>query len=168
MDSPLPPEFLDACSDDQRNDAGSWWASLEPASQTEIYVLLDTRNENRAFVFAADDAGERNWHTLPILDDALPDERDDDDESWITELLHYRLDHEDFVMASDMKARTFHICSRHVAVREVLAKREISCDFCCSISDPNCPMLPIASMMGHGILLAHNPKTNYSVWLCRN
>ena len=110
MDSPLPPEFLDACSDDQRNDAGSWWASLEPASQTEIYVLLDTRNENRAFVFAADDAGERNWHTLPILDDALPDERDDDDESWITELLHYRLDHEDFVMASDMKARTFHIC----------------------------------------------------------
>ncbi len=168
MDSPLPPEFLDGCSDDQRADADSWWDSLEPESQSEIYVLLDTRNENCAYVFAKDDEGQRNWHTLPILHDVLPDETEDDDESWITELLHYRLDHEDFVMASDMKVRTFHICSRHAAVREVLAKREVFCDFRCSISAPNCPMLPIASTMRHGILLAHNPKTHYSIWLCRD
>ncbi|MEL6107900.1 MAG: hypothetical protein AAFU85_17890 [Planctomycetota bacterium] len=130
-------------------------------------MLLDTRNENRAFVFAADDAGERTWHTLPVLHDALPEERIDEEESWITELVHYRLDHEDFVMASDMKVRTFHICSRHAAVRDVLARGEISEDFRCSIADPDCPMLPIASVMRHGVLLAHHPKTNFSIWLCR-
>lgn len=167
MKSSLPSEFLDACTPEQRKEADSWWANLASASKSEIYVLLDTRNDSRAFVFAADDEGERNWHILPISNDALPSDLDEDNDSWITELVHYRLDHEDFVMASDMKVRTFHICSQHASVRTVIASGEISSDFRCSICDPNCPMLRIASSMQRGKLLAHNRKTNFTVWLCR-
>ena len=167
MKSTLPAEFLDACTAEQRADADLWWAELEPASQSEIYVLLDTRNDSRAFVFAADETGERSWHTLPIMYDEVPKDRDDDDDSWITELVHYRLDHEDFVMASDLKVRTFHICSQHSSAHAVIATGEISADFRCSVCDPNCPMLPFASTLQRGKLLTRNQETDFTVWLCR-
>jgi len=169
MNTALPREFTDSCSEAQRIEAEAWWSDLETTSQSDIYVLLDTRNESRAFVLATDEKGERGWHTLPIVDDSLPDERDtdEDDESWITELLHYRLDHEDFVMASDLKVRTFHICSQHAAAQEVIAAGELTNDFRCSDCNPSCPILQFASKLKHGILLKHNPKTNFSVWLSR-
>ncbi len=120
MDHMLPEAFTNACTPEQLTDAQTWWSALPEATRSDIYVLLDMRNDSCAHVYSPDKEGAHQWHSLPLVDDQSSfDSCDDDDENWITELLHYRLDHEDFVMASDMKVRTFHICSQHPAASEV-------------------------------------------------
>lgn len=154
----LPDEFTSTCSADQRIEAESWWTNLPDASRSDIYVLLDTRSESRAFVFAPDEDGRHEWRTLPMVNDSVEVEDcdDDDDDAWITELLHYRLDHEDFVMATDMKVRTFHICSRHLDANRVIEAGKLTCDFRCTAREENCPIERFAANIDRAVLLRHN------------
>lgn len=167
MDQLLPDAFTNACTDEQRSDAESWWSALPEATQSDIYVLLDMRNDSRAYVFSPDDEGLHEWREMPFVDDELDSElRDDEDDDWITELLHYRLDHEDFVMASDMKVRTFHICSQHPAANEVLRRGVLTCDFRCPAREEDCPIQAFAKTIGTALLIAGNRTTHLTRWLC--
>ncbi len=66
----LPCEFLDKCSDDERAEVQSWWSGLQEDSRNSICLLLDRRQDSRAFVFAAAEQGQAaQWRTLPLSDE---------------------------------------------------------------------------------------------------
>ena len=166
MNDTLPTQFLDKCSEDEKAEAETWWANLSHQSQSEVAVLLDTRNESCAFVFASDHNGEQTWHTLPIDDELVPEDPHDDDE-WITDLVHYQLNHEEFVITASFVIHTFHICTQHPAAHKVLAEGKVSCDFECPVNDKACPIRNFASKIRHATLLSKDPKSDRTTWICR-
>ena len=170
MDDPLPPELIAKFTPAQLTDAEAWWKALSTSTKTEIIVLLDTRKDGLGYVYSVNDDGQRIWQSIPIEHETLPTHEYDDDEFWVDELIHYRLDHEDFVMASDMKecsVRSFGICSQHDSAKNVIANREINRTFRCSNSDENCPIQLFGSKFRYGVMLELNPETGHSIWLTR-
>ena len=170
MDDSLPPELIAKFTPAQLADAKAWWKALSISSRTEIIVLLDTRKNGRGYVYSVDDDGQRIWKSIPIEHETLPVHEHDDDKFWVDELIHYRLDHEDFVMASDMKEcnlRSFGICSQHISAQQVIANAEIDGTFSCSNNDRHCPIKLFGFKFQHGVMLHHNPDTGNSLWLTR-
>ena len=170
MDDALPPELTAKFTPEQLAEANEWWGNLSSSSKTEIVVLLDTRKNGQGYVYSVDAVGHRTWQSIPIANESLPFPEHDDEKFWVDELIHYRLDHEDFVMASDMKeckVRTFGICSLHDSAKTVIADREISRPFGCSNNDLNCPIQAFASKFRYGIMLDHDPVSGRSLWLTR-
>ena len=170
MDNPLPPELIAKFTPAQLVDAETWWKALSPSSKTEIIVLLDTRKDGLGYVYSVDEEGQRIWQTIPIAHETLPTHEVDDDKFWVDELIHYRLDHEDFIMASDMKectVRSFGVCSQHDSAKNVISNGKIDRTFSCSNNDQNCPIQLFGRKFQYGVMLDHNPETGHSFWLTR-
>ena len=170
MDDPLPPELIAKFTPAQMASAEAWWKTLSPSSKTEIIVLLDTRKDGLGYVYSVNDDGQRVWQSIPIGHETLPAHELDDNNFWVDELIHYRLDHDDFVMASDMKEctlRSFGICSQHESAKNVIANGEMDGTFSCSNNDQNCPIQLFFSKFQRAVMLDHNPETGHSYWLTR-
>lgn len=170
MNDPLPDELIEKFTPSQLTDANAWWTALSANSKTEIIILLDSRMDGQAYVYSVDEDGHRKWQSVPIENDPIPEHDHDDEEFWVEELIHYRLDHEEFVMASDMKEctiRTFGVCSQHDSAKKVISDRKLSKSFSCSNNDGNCPIKEFTKSFNNGVMLDHDPNTGRSVWLTR-
>jgi hypothetical protein len=164
----LPESFLEKCTDAERIAVESWWQSLNDDSRSEIGVLLDRRNDSRAFIYADDDAGNRDWHVLPIVDDDLPsDDPRESEREWQLEHFQYLLDHPELVISPDSVVRTFGICVAHPAARRVAEHGELGCDFQCPVDDDGCPIRAFASTIRTAQLLRMDHTTLRTTWLCR-
>lgn len=170
MDDPLPSELVSKFSPGQLAEAKSWWQALSPSSQTEIIVLLDSRTDGRGYVYSVDESGKRQWQSIPIEKEPQCEHEHDDEEFWVNELIHYRLDHEEFVMTSDLEncsLRVFGVCSNHVSAQEAIAERKICKKFRCSNNDANCPIKKFVNQFDYGVMLDHNPESDQSLWLTK-
>ena len=170
MDDPLPPELKAKFTSSQLAEANAWWTALSSTSKTEIIVLFDARKDGRGYVYSVDENGQRTWQNIPIENRPLPLHDHDDEKFWVDELIHYRLDHDDFVMASDLKEcklRAFGVCSQHDSAKNVLADKEITRPFFCSNKDLNCPIQKFSSKFQFGVMLDHDSDTGRSLWLTR-
>ena len=163
----LPDAFLRKCTVDERVEVESWWQNLDDDSQSDVCVLLDRRNDSRAFVYADDDSGRRDWHVLPVGDEDLPF---DDPRQYVRECeyeyFQHLLDHPELVIAPPVVIRTFHICVAHPEARRVAADGELTCDFQCPVNDVNCPIRNFASSIRIAMLLDIDHATQRSTWLC--
>lgn len=164
----LPDAFLDKCTDRERSDVQAWWKTLNEDSRSDVRVLLDRRNDSRAYVYACDEAGRRGWHVLPIGDDDLPfDDPLDDEREWRLEYFQHLLAHPELVIGSQVEIRTFHICVSHPAARRVAAQGQLTCNFRCPVDDEECPIRRFSSTIKTATLLDMDPKTRRTTWLCR-
>lgn len=165
----LPETFLDKCTDAERSDIESWWQSLNDDSQSDVRILLDRRNDSRAYIYAGDDSGERDWHILPIGDDDLPfDDPQEYEREWQLDYFQHLLDHPELVLSRDAVIRTFHICTAHPAARRVATDGQLTCDFQCPVNDADCPIRAFASSITVATLLKMDPDTRRTTWLCQH
>jgi len=164
----LPAEFLGKCSDQERADVQTWWGGLNNRSQSEVGVLLDRRNDSRAFVYCDDENGDRKWHELPVTDDDLPSDNSEDYErEWQLDQFEYLVAHPELMIGPDVVVRTFHICVDHPQARRVLTEGELTGDFCCPVGNQDCPIQRFAAKIKHAKLIASNPTTRRTIWACR-
>ncbi len=164
----LPELFLEKCTEAERIAVESWWQSLNDDSRSEVGVLLDRRNDSRAYIYADDEAGNRGWHDLPIVDDdLLSDDPQEYQREWQLEHFQYLLDHPELVISPDAVVRTFRICVAHPAARQVAVDRELACDFQCPVADDGCPIRAFASTIRIAKLLWMDHTTRRTTWLCR-
>ncbi|MCE9526155.1 MAG: hypothetical protein K8R36_08890 [Planctomycetales bacterium] len=164
----LPYGFLDKCTDAERSDIETWWQSLHNDSQSDVRVLLDRRNDSRAYIYADDESGRRDWHVLPIGDDDLPfDDPEEYEREWQADYFQHLLDHPELAISPDAVVRTFHICTAHPAARRVAVDGELTSDFQCPVHDDDCPIRAFASTIKTARLLKMDPKTRHTTWLCK-
>lgn len=165
---PLPESFLEKCTDEERIAVESWWQSLNDDSRSDVGVLLDRRHDSRAYIFADDEAGNRGWHALPIVDDELPsDDPREYEREWQLEYFQHLLDHPELVIPPDAVVRTFRICVAHPEARRVAEDGELACDFECPVDHNGCPIRAFASTIKTAKLLKIDQKTRRTAWLCR-
>jgi hypothetical protein len=165
----LPEAFLEKCTPRERSEVESWWHTLSEHNRLEVHVLLDRRNGRRAFVYADDEQGQRNWHELPIGDDDLPfDDPQAYERQWRVDYFQHLLDHPELVISPDAVVRTFHICVDHAAARRVAANGRLTCDFRCPVADQACPIRRFATgIQSAANLLQFDPATRLTTWLCQ-
>lgn len=162
----LPNEFLEKCSASEREEVESWWRGLNPESRTEVRVLLDRRNDSRAFVFSTDETGETTWRVLPIVDDDLPfDDPQVDEREWKIEYFQHLLAHPEQLLL-ETKVRTFYICVNHSRAREVAAEGQLSGHFICPAANTECPIQQFAGKIRQATLIHHDRETQRTTWIC--
>ena len=138
----LPAEFLEKYTDDERAEVESWWGGLRDDSRNSVCVLLDRRQDARAFVFAAaEDGSVAEWRTLPLADEPWPaDDDEDETKQQQLEFFQHLLDHEEMIIPTEATIRTFRICVDHPAARKVRSDGSVDCDFRCPIAAADCPI----------------------------
>lgn len=163
----LPDSFLQKCTATERTEVEAWWQSLSGETRADLYILMDRRNHSRAFVYADDGTGHRDWHLLPIIDEGLlPDDAEQDQPDVQLEYFHHLLSHDDFVITPEMMVRSFRICVAHPEARHILATRALDCRFTSPVRDAACPILRISSQIATATLLKVNCTTRFTTWLC--
>ncbi|MCA9029697.1 MAG: hypothetical protein KDA69_13925 [Planctomycetaceae bacterium] len=164
----LPADFLNKCSAEERAQVERWWESLQNENREDVRVLLDRRQESLAYVFATDEHGVSEWHTIPFVDEELPIDDDDPYENeWKLDYFHHLLDHPSFALDQDVVVRTFAICSTHRSAIEALEKGWIDTPFKCSDCNPQCPIVSFMKGFDSGRLIGYTTHTGRSVWLCK-
>lgn len=94
---PLPESFLGKCTTAERQAVEAWWQRLSDNVQREVCVLLDRRNDLRAYVYAPNKTGHTGWHHLPISEEQLPPERLSEDEpDWQLDYCQFLTNHPQF------------------------------------------------------------------------
>ena len=168
IDATLPTEFLEKCSEDERAGVESWWRGLNNDSRSDVCMLLDRRNDSRAFVFCEDEQGNRAWHRLPLVDEDLPSDNPDDYErEWQLEHFEHLLAHPELMIASDAVIRTFHICTAHPAARQVVENGELAKSFSCPVGAVDCPIAKFAAKLHRRArLVGVEHKSNRTTWIC--
>lgn len=165
----LPDTFLEKCTEQERADVESWWRSLNDSSRSDVGVLLDRRNDSRAYIYADDESGNRAWHVLPIGDDVLPfDDPREYEREWQLDYFQHLLDHPELVISQDAVVSTFHICVAHPEARRVATDGRLTCEFQCPVNDDDdCPIRAFASKIKTATLLKIDHTTRRTTWLCR-
>jgi hypothetical protein len=164
----LPGTFLEKCTAEERTDVESWWQSLNDDSRSDVGVLLDRRNDSRAYIYADDESGNRNWHVLPIGDEDLPfDDPQEYEREWQLEYFQHLLDHPELIISPDAVVRTFHICVAHPEARRVADVGKLTCAFQCPVDNDDCPIRAFASTIKTASLLKVGQKNRRTTWLCR-
>jgi hypothetical protein len=166
----LPQQYLDKCTDQEREDVESWWQGLSDHTQSDVCVLLDQRQDSIAYVYCQGEEGEPKWLTLPIGPDDLPfDDPQDDIREWQLEYFQHLLAHPELVLAPEVIVRTFHICTDHPAARKVARDGEVSRDFHCPLESETCPIRSLFRhpQTTHCTLLTSDPITRRTVAVCR-
>ncbi|QEG41431.1 hypothetical protein [Roseimaritima ulvae] len=168
MTSSLPNGFLDKCSASERTQVERWWDTLKDNNRDDVRVLLDRRHDSLAYVYASDEHGNVDWHTIPFVDDELPiEDADDYENEWKLDYFHHLLDQPGFTLAQDVVVRTFHICSLHLSAINAHRNGIIDSSFNCSDGNPDCPIVRFMTDFDSARLIGYTSKSRRSVWLCK-
>ena len=163
----LPDSFLKKCTATERSEVELWWQSLSGETRSDLYVLMDRRNDSRAFIYADDGTGDRDWRVLPIIDEGLlPEDAGPDQPDVQLEYFHHLLNHDDFVITPEMVVRSFRICVAHPEARCVVTTGALDCRFKCPIGDVACPIRKISSQIATATLLKVDDNIHLTTWLC--
>jgi hypothetical protein len=149
----IPPQLLDGLCSIDHPEVAAWWAALPQAAQREIGDLCAPEQEQQ---FVGSVAGHKA-RARPILIGGRFVPRDDTAgwQEWHAEYFEHLLCNPELVIWQPPIVRTFRVCTRHEAVRTVLAAGRLPANFQCPLEAEECAIRRILSLApGESLRLA--------------